>query len=160
MPTGFVKSTIHASGARARAVRDLEHDRHRAQRLREPAEAGRLLPDAAARDGHRLVDHARGLATDADLNQHGVGALDGLVEARRRVQARRVTGAVEHPLREAGDDRQPLLVRVVQDEVVDRHQVAQAHDPVDHLGRVRRSGADHRELHGESSSAFVRAIRA
>jgi hypothetical protein len=56
-------------------------------------------------------------------------------------------GALEHPLRKPGHDLEPLLVRVVQEEIVDSHQVTQPHDPVDHLGRVRRAGADHRELH-------------
>ena len=116
----------------ARALGDVEHDRHRAERLREAAEARRLLADAAARDRHRLVDHARRLAADADLDQDGVGALDRLVEARRRVQARRVRGAVEHALREPRHDREPLLVRVVQVQVVDRHQV-------DAAARSRRS---------------------
>ena len=50
MPTGLVKSTIHASGAARRRTRlgDVEHHRHGAQRLGEPAGPGGLLADAAA----------------------------------------------------------------------------------------------------------------
>ena len=57
IPTGFVKSTIQASGSASSrdALGDLEHDRHRAQRLRQAAGAGRLLADAAARERQRLV---------------------------------------------------------------------------------------------------------
>ena len=44
MPTGLVKSMIQAFGAAAaHLVGDVEHDRDRAQRLREPAGTGRLL---------------------------------------------------------------------------------------------------------------------
>ena len=82
IPTGFVKSTIHASGADelAHALGDLEHDGHRAQRLGEAAGAGRLLADAAAGERHRLVREPRRLAADADLDQDEVGAVDGAVE--------------------------------------------------------------------------------
>jgi hypothetical protein len=134
-------------GAFACALGDLEDDRNRAQRFGEAAEACRLLPDAAAGDRNRLVDDARRLAADTNLDEHGVGSLDGFVEARRRVQARGLRGALEHPLRKPGHDLESLLVRVVQEEIVDGHQAAQPYDPVDHLGRVRRAGADHRELH-------------
>ena len=103
------------------------------------------------RERHRLVDHARGLPADADLDQHGVRALDRFVEVRRRAEARRVrrrgrASAAPSPETIA----EPLLVRVVQREVVDREQVAQPDDAVDHLGRVRRAGADDRELHASS----------
>jgi hypothetical protein len=61
------------------ALRDVEHDRDGAQRLRETAEAGRLLADAAAAQGQRLVDDPRRLAANAELDQHGVRALGRLL---------------------------------------------------------------------------------
>jgi hypothetical protein len=104
-----------------------------------------------------LVDCPRGLAAHADLDQHGVGALDRRVEARRRLEPRRVACTREHPAAEAGDRREPLLVRVVQPQLVHIDQVAKPDEPVDDLRRVRRAAADDRELHG-STSAFARAI--
>ena len=75
IPTGFVKSTIHAPSARelAHALGDAEHDRHRAQRLGEAARAGGLLADAAARERDGLVAEPRRLPADADLDEHEVG---------------------------------------------------------------------------------------
>ena len=58
---------------RAYPLGDLEHNRHRAHGLREAARAGRLLSDAAAGEGRRLVAQPRLLATDPDLDQHEVG---------------------------------------------------------------------------------------
>ena len=66
--------------ALAHALGDLEHDRHGAQRLREAAGAGRLLPDAAAGERQRLVGEPRLLPADPDLDQHEVGAVDRAVE--------------------------------------------------------------------------------
>ena len=70
-------------GALAHALGDPEHDRHGAQRLAEPAGAGRLLPDAAAGERHGLVREPRLLAADADLDQDEVGAVDSPVEVVR-----------------------------------------------------------------------------
>ena len=77
MPTGLVKSTIQASGCGpARGpLGDVEHHRHRAQRLGEAAGAGGLLADAAALERERLVADPGRLAADAQLDQHDVGAV-------------------------------------------------------------------------------------
>ena len=78
MPTGLVKSTIHASGAPRRAVHlgEVEHDGHRPQRLGEAARPGRLLADDAEASGQRLVDQPGRLAADAQLDEHEVGAVE------------------------------------------------------------------------------------
>ena len=81
---------------RADALGDVEHDRHGAERLREPAEACRLLADAAALQGERLVDDARGLAADTELDQHGRGAFDPFFEPPGRKHGRRMAAAGEH----------------------------------------------------------------
>ena len=60
---------------------DVEHDRDRPQRLRQPARAGRLLPDAAALQRPGLVLVARGLPTDPQLEQHRVDAVESRLEA-------------------------------------------------------------------------------
>ena len=76
MPTGLVKSMIQASGLRAPdPLGDVEHDRDRAQRLGQAAGAGGLLADAAALQRQRLVLIAGRLPADAQLEQHGVGAV-------------------------------------------------------------------------------------
>ena len=82
IPTGFVKSTIQApSAARSRTRSAISSTTGTVRSaLREPARAGRLLADAAARERDGLVGEARGLAADADLDQHEVGAVERAVE--------------------------------------------------------------------------------
>ena len=113
MPTGLVKSTIHAPVRRRRATssRDLEHHRHGAQRLGEAAGAGRLLADRAELVGQRLVDQARLLAADAQLDQHEVGAVERLVASPVVVScpSSRRGGASAG---QAADDLEPLGVDV------------------------------------------------
>ena len=57
MPTGLVKSMIQAPGVGPAPgpLGDVQDDRHGAQRLGQPPGAGRLLADAAALQGPRLV---------------------------------------------------------------------------------------------------------
>ena len=122
MPTGLVKSMIHAFGARPLddLVGDVEHDRHGAHRLRETARAGGLLTDAAARQRCRLVVQPRGLATDAQLQQHRVGVLDRLFQ---RVGDRQGTGPVlsgQDASGQPADDLAALGVGVHQDQLGQR----------------------------------------
>ena len=56
-------------------LRQPQHDRHRAQRLGQPAGADRLLAQAPVPDGQGLVDVAGRLAADAQLDDDEVGAL-------------------------------------------------------------------------------------
>ena len=95
MPTGFVKSTIHAPGGAAAGGRlgEVEHDRHGPQRLGEAAGAGRLLADGAEAQRQRLVDEPGGLAADAQLDEHEVGA----VERRVAVVGRGSAGPASAP---------------------------------------------------------------
>ena len=145
IPTGFVKSTIHASRRRALgdALRELEHHRHRAHRLREAAGAGRLLADAAAAQRHRLVLQPRLLPADADLEEDEGGAVDRRVVVARPQHVPLEAGAREHPLGERADDLEPLRIDVLQRDLVD----VELREVRDELGRVRRAGADDRELH-------------
>ena len=121
----------------------LEHDGHGAHRLREPAGAGRLLADAAARERDRLVAEPRRLAADADLDEHEVGAVDRAVEVARELERAAEAARVEHPPRERADDLEPLGVDVVQRQLADRRAPRAGHE----LRRVRRPGADDRDLH-------------
>ena len=177
IPTGFVKSTIQAPGAdramagveqrprddpdrvrevddprpgrgeRPGARRDLEHDRDGAQRLGEPARAGRLLADAPAAQRERLVAQPRRLPADAQLQQHRVGAVERAVELRRLDQPAAEALAREHPPPEPGDHLQARRVDVVEDELGQVEAVPLARETGDELRRVRRSAADDRDLH-------------
>ena len=129
------------------ALRDLEHDRHRTQRLPKAAGAGGLLADAAARERDGLVREARGLAADPDLEEDEVGAVEGAVELAGHDQLAFEALPLEHPLSEAADDLAPLRVDVVQDELPDADLVALAREPGDELRRVRRPAAYDRDLH-------------
>ncbi len=133
--------------ALAHAVRDLEHHRHGAHRLREAAGARRLLADAAARERHRLVPVPRRLAADPDLDEHEVGAVDGRVEIAGDVEDARVAGVVEHAPRHRADDVARALVDVVQRQPVEPEPVALAGEAGDELRRVGRAGADDGDPH-------------
>ena len=134
-------------GALAHLLRDLQHDRHGAQRLAEAARARRLLADAAARERHRLVRQARGLPADADLDQDVVRPVDGAVEVVRDEQLAVVPLTREHAPRQPADHLAPLGIDVVEDEIADADPVALAGEPRDELRRVRRPAADHCDLH-------------
>ena len=129
------------------ALGDLEHHRHRSHRLREAARTGRLLPDAPARERHGLVGEPRRLAAHADLHEDEVGAVDRAVEVSGDRQVAREPLLREHARSHRADDVAPLLVDVVEDELADVDALALAREPRDELRRVRRTGADDRELH-------------
>ena len=67
-------------GAATHLIGDVEHDRHGAQSLGEASGAGGLLADAAASQRDGLVEVPCRLTTDAQLQQHEVGAVDRLGE--------------------------------------------------------------------------------
>src|SRR5205823_6985257 len=134
-------------GSRRRALGDalgeLEHDGHRAHRLREAARPGRLLADAAAPERHGLVAQPSLLAADADLEERERGPLERAVEIARPHERAVVVLLREHPLREPTDDVEPIAVDVVQRHLVHRELREMRHE----LGRVRRARPDDGELH-------------
>ena len=79
IPTGFVKSTIQASGATARrdVLGQVEDDRHGPERLGEAARSGGLLADAAEPVGQRLVGEPGRLPADPELDEDERRAGDG-----------------------------------------------------------------------------------
>ncbi len=83
IPTGLVKSMIQAvlQGPLACPFGNVEHYRDGAESLREPAGAGGLLADAAVLQRPGLVALPGRLAADPQLQQHGPGAVQALVEA-------------------------------------------------------------------------------
>ena len=70
-------------GAPAGQLGQLEHERDGPQRLGEAAGTGRLLADDAEARRHRLVGQPGGLAADAELDEHEIGAIDGGARGRR-----------------------------------------------------------------------------
>ena len=127
----------------AHALGDVEDDRHRAQRLREPASAGRLLADAAAEERRSLVAEPRRLAAHPDLDENEVGAFDGALEIIGDLQRAGVVLPSEHPAREAADHVAAFRVDVVQHELGD----VEPRQTGDELRRVGRAAADDGDLH-------------
>jgi hypothetical protein len=111
MPTGLVKSMIHA--------------------LQRPG----------------LVLCAGRLAADAQLEQHGVGAVDARVQIGGRDDPPVVPLLGEDPAGQPADQLQPLRRRVDEDQLLDGQSVAQAGEAVDEFGGVGRAAADHGEFH-------------
>ena len=140
-------------GQLAHALGDLEHDGDGAQRLAEPAGAGRLLADAAAGERDRLVGEAGLLAADAELDQDERSALERAVEVVGDRQRSLEAGGVEHPRGEAAHDLAPLRVDVLQDDVCQVEPLALARETRDQLRRVGRAAADDGELHRRRAAA-------
>ena len=137
-------------GARRRpaggALRDVQHHRHRAQRLGEAAGAGGLLADAAALQRKRLVADPGRLAADAQLDQHDVGTVEAIVHIGRPAHPARMAVMREQSGAEPTDRLQPLGGGVDEHQLVDGEQAAQPGEAVRELRRVRRPAADHCDL--------------
>ena len=110
-------------------LRQLEDDGDRPQRLGEPARADGLLADQPEPRRQRLVPETRLLATDTELDEDGVRAVDRGVAVGRQKHTAGEALAGQHPLGEPADDRQPLLVDVQQGDLVDRDPVARREMP-------------------------------
>ena len=81
MPDGFVRSMMKASvRQRSEAVPHGGQGRHGPERIGETAGAHRLLAGQTEGARERLVEDAGVQATDADLDEHDVGAIEGTVE--------------------------------------------------------------------------------
>ncbi len=121
-----------------RPPRHVQHDRHRAQRLREPACAGRLLADAAARLRERLVGDPRRLPAHPQLDDHHVRAAEPCVHIGRPRDT-----VVEQAAAERADHREPAGGGVDQ-----RHRVhVEGAEARHELRGVGRPATDDRDLH-------------
>ena len=147
MPTGLVKSTIHAPVLRAGAgpLGDVEDDRHGSQRLGQATCAGRLLPDAAEFERPRLVPVAGGLPADPELDQHRRRAVHAVFGVGGPAHGRLVAVRAHDPRRHRPDRGEPGLVGIDEHDL--RHARREPPEPVRELWRVRRPAADHRQLH-------------
>ena len=122
IPTGFVKSTIQAPGAARRPVSSASSRTSGTVRsaLAKPPAPVVSWPTTPNRRRQRLVDQPRGLAADAELDEHEVGAIDGGLAIAAEHQPAAPVEPIEHPAGEAADDRQPFGIDVEQDQLVDR----------------------------------------
>ena len=142
-PVAFVKERLgHESGgvgevdepragcaAAGGLLRELEHDRHGAEGLRESARPRGLLADEAEPAGDRLVGQARGLAADPELHDHEVCALQGLVAAVGEDEPAGPPHAAEHPVGQGPDDLEAFGIGIQQDELVDGRRSARVTKP-------------------------------
>ena len=158
IPTGLVKSTSHAPGL-ARAAISSASSRTigtvRSALASPPAPVG-LLAQAAVADRQRLVDVARRLAADAQLDHDEVGPLEGGVRVGRRGERPAPSPRPQDALGEPADDLAPLLARVEQDEIVDDHPVLDVAQAVDQLGGVRAPAADDDHLGAHAAQRNIR----
>ena len=97
-------------GAPLGLLRDVEHHRDRAQRFGETAGSGCLLADAAELEGQRLVDQARCLAADPQLDDDEVGAVQRPLAVLGDDEPTRPFVLLEDAARQPADDVEPLVV--------------------------------------------------
>ncbi len=136
---------------------DVQHHRHRAQRLGEPARAGRLLADAAALQRPRLVLLPGRLPADPQLEQYGVGAVDGRVQVGGGDHTAAVPLSGEDAAGQAPHQLQPVRRRIDEHQLLHRQRVPQPGETVDQFGRVGRTAADHGEFH-EVINPLLRSV--
>ena len=148
MPTGLVKSMIHASGAALVTCSAMSSTTGtvRSALARPPAPVV-SCPTQPHSKRPGLVLVAGGLAADPELEQHRVHAVERGLEGRRRDQLSRVAQPREDPPPDARDQLEPLGRRVDEHQLVDGQHVPQPAEPVHELGCVRRPAADDRDLH-------------
>ena len=149
IPTGFVKSTIHASGEESSCTRSAISSTTGTVRSAfakppapvvswpmQPQASGTVSSESrAAWPPTRIWTRTKSAPSSARSRSP--------VTSSAAVKAL----ALEHPRGEPADDVPPLGVDVVQDELADADLVVLAREPRDELRRVRRAAADDRDLH-------------
>ena len=147
MPTGLVKSMIHASGCRRRPARRCRA-RPGPSAAPWPARPRRSSPGRrsrtpAARSRPGCARPGRRPAAGAAPRRRRRAPARG----RRRDELSRVALPGEDPPPDARDQLEPLGRRVHEHQLVDRQHVPQPGEPVDELRCVGRPAADDRQLH-------------
>ena len=143
------------SAAPRRLLRQVEDHGDGAERLRESACPRGLLTDAAEPPGDRLVGQPRRLATDAELHDHEVDPLQGLIPAIRQDEPAVPTDAPEHASGQRPHDLEACRVGVQEDELVDGEPIRAAHQPLDEFGRVRASPTHDGHLHTHGTASYT-----
>ena len=143
---GEVDEPGAGGGAAGGLISQLEHHRDGAQGLGEAARPGRLLADAAELQRQGLVHQPHGLAADAQLHDHEVGAVDGVLAPAGLAQAAAPAGPGQHAPGQAAHHREALGVDVEQHQLVDREPVGPGGQALDQLRGVGAAAPDHRDL--------------
>jgi hypothetical protein len=149
MPAGLVKLTSVACGASAHIAGDVEHNRHRAQRLGKAAHASGFLADQVVAPAKQLVAVARGLPAHPQLRDHEIGPVDRPAAVAGQLDFEWCVGECGHALRERADHRQPLLVRVDQPDLLQPQHTSAADEPIDQLGCIGAAATNDYDFHME-----------
>ncbi len=147
-----VDDPVAAGGTPVHHLGQLQDHGHGADRLGQAAGTGRLLADRPETGWDGLVAQTRGLAADAQLNEHEIGAVQRGIAIGRPDETAGPAGLFEHPLGEAADDRETLGIDVEQNELVDRQAIGAADHALHQFGRVRAPATDDRHLDAHLAS--------
>ena len=124
--------------------------------LANPPAPDGLLAQASVAHRQRLVDVARRLAADAQLDHDEVGPLERGVRIGRRRERPAPSPRPQDALGEPADDLAPQVARIEQDEVVDDHPVLEIAQAVDQLRGVRAPAADDDHLGPHAAQRNIR----
>ncbi len=149
IPTGFVKSTIHASGrasSRTRSAIPRTTGTVRIAFAKPPAPvvSWPMHPQAS---GAVSSSSLAACPPTRSWSRTNDGPLDRSVEVVRDGERAAEALPLEHPRCHLTDDPAPLGVDVVEDELLDGDPGSLERQPGDELGRVGRPTTDHGELH-------------
>ena len=153
---GEVDQPRAAIGTGCHLLGQFEHDGHGAQRLGQPPGSRRLLTQAPVPDRERLVDVARRLAPDAQLDDDEVGPLQRGMRVGRRRERPVPSPRPQNAFGESPDHLSTQVARIEQDEIVDDHPVLDIAEAVDQLRRVRAPSADDNHLGPHAAQRNIR----
>ena len=137
MPTGLVKSMIQASSAASRETRSAMSKITGTVRsaLASPPAPVVSWPTQPHRKG-RLSSTARAAWPPTLSCSRTVGICHCSIKISRRCDVPGIPVPGEDALGDSGDERQPLLGRIGQHQLIDAELVLQPRDPVNQLGRI------------------------
>ena len=104
--------------------------------------------------GQGFVDKTRGLAADPELDDDEAGAFERPLSVLCHDEPARPFVLLEDPASESTDDFEPLIVDVVQDELVEGQAVTSRMEAFDQLWGVGAAAADDRDLYPHEVRAF------
>ncbi len=147
MPTGLVKSMIHAPGLARLRIRSATSSTTGTVRSALPSPPAPVVswPTQPHAERKRLVADPRLLPADPQLDHRGVGVGDAGVQVGRPGHLAGMAVMAEDPGRERADDLQPVGGRVDQHEFGDHR--AEPGEAVDQFRRIGGSAADNCDFH-------------
>ena len=130
----MVKLTNGAPGALSHIFGQAQNHRDGAQRLGHATHAGRLLADQAVPFAQILVVLARGHAADTKLGCNITGAAHTFTAVGGQKDLERRPLGLDHALRKAADDLQPLRVDIHQPELGKGKVLSRSRNPLTNSG--------------------------